>query len=269
MNLKSIIKKISKREDPKVENTTTTNQELHENSKVVNVVIKESEMFVKEQAQVFNEKRPHSRKTEEKVIQKNKKESKAKKEKIDYIDSSILTNTINIDDINIDVLIKNKKTQLQFYIDNKSKKKVIKLAKLNNTTFGAVMEKIIAKLFGLAKAPNRSEDLLYKPLNCIIEHKSSRYWRRGRWKGQHIFLDSEFKYLIFSGLGFTGINSFIITKDLLADIYYNKEKYGDKTIIKQGKAEGQGLWFYFDKMKPYLTPIKTKQDLQDFIENNQ
>ena len=36
-------------------------------------------------------------------------------------------------------------------------------------------------------------------------------------------------------------------------------------VTQQGGAEGQGLWCNFSNIKDYLTPIKSVEDLDNFV----
>ena len=188
------------------------------------------------------------------------KKVRVSKKNVDY---STLGNIVDLSTIEgFDSFIEDKETQLSFYERNNSTDNVLKLAALNNKTFGAAMEKIIRTVFNLSNPTKTTHDMCL--LDYEFEHKSSKFWvSTNNWKWQHVMIGLDYDYLILSGLNFSGINSFIISKDEVLRL-----NESGLIVRQQGGGEGQGLWFDYKDIAPYLTAIETTDDIINYIKNN-
>lgn len=173
---------------------------------------------------------------------------------------------INIENINktkaFESII-NAKTQVDYYIDRGAHPDIIKMVALGNKSFGEKMQRIILEQLNLDKPSSTGHDVQQKSSGKKFEVKSSRFWTtNGDWKWQHIMEDHNYDYLLLVGINLQSVDVFIITKKNLISL---KSK---GFVTQQGGAEGQGLWCDFSKIKEYLTPISSEEDLNNFISNN-
>lgn len=149
-----------------------------------------------------------------------------------------------------------------FYKQNDAHSSILPLVSLDNKSFGSLLEDIIRERFGLEKSTHSSYDA---SLNGIkFEQKSSRYWRTlGDFKWQHVMKDHPYDILILIAIDFQSIKVYTMTKTTFLELI-------NKNIVKQqGGAEGQGYWFTRNKVRDYLTEIKTKEQFLDFIRSTQ
>lgn len=158
-----------------------------------------------------------------------------------------------------------KETMHDFYRRNNAPTEILSLVKLENKQFGTMMEHIITEYIGMKppKQPITSYDRLFENngRSVRIEIKSSRLWRRGptsQFKWQHIMKDHDYDVLLLAGLDFACIRLYAISKKQIMELYW---KGG---IKQQGCAEGQGLWFSFSQIKPYITDIGSKERMIAF-----
>lgn len=163
----------------------------------------------------------------------------------------------------------NKETMYDFYRNNNASDEVLSLVKLENKRFGTVMENMLTEYLGMTR-PNKnitSYDrtfVMNSGKDVCIEIKSSRIWRKGKvqqFKWQHIMKDHEYDMLLLAGLDFNNIRLYAISKKKVMELY-------DKGVIKkQGRAEGQGLWFSLSQVKHYITDVGTRDKLLTFCTN--
>ena len=71
--------------------------------------------------------------------------------------------------------IDGKISQLDYYINNKSNKDILKLVALNNKAFGEIMQRIVGETLGMSKATSTGHDAIKN--GKLIEIKSSRFSR--------------------------------------------------------------------------------------------
>lgn len=149
-------------------------------------------------------------------------------------------------------------SQREFYLNNNASNTIMRIVNLSNKCFGSVIEQVIAEHFIMVRSINSSYDLNFH--NKKIEVKSSRFWVKTRdWRWQHIMIGHDYDYLLFVGVGFTSLQTFILSKVQLFKLY-------NMNLIKQqGNAEGQGLWFRYSKLKAYLTPVNNQEDILTYI----
>jgi hypothetical protein len=152
-----------------------------------------------------------------------------------------------------------------FYQRNGSPPEIVDLVGLSNKRFGTEMEKIVCKITGCQKIPDKvgetGWDCKHEETNNYIEIKSSRYWQSIRdWKWQHILADHEWSHLILVGIDFKEIKLFLLTKDIFMHLI---EK---GLVTQQGGAGGQGCWFEYKKTSTFLHPI-TGNTLEEIKKN--
>lgn len=157
--------------------------------------------------------------------------------------------------------IHNKKSQIDYYIENNAHPDIIKIVSLNNKSFGEVMQRIIKEFLKLDNPIDSGHDIYQKSSGVKFEVKSSRYWVTNKdWKWQHIMEYHDYDYVLFCGINFNGIDLFIISK---SDILKLKD---EGLVTKQGGSnDGHGLWCNYNNIKEYITPIKNIEELNDFI----
>jgi len=154
--------------------------------------------------------------------------------------------------------ISEKETQIKFYKKMKSCDEVLQLVSLESKPFGSESEKIIAEIFKLDPRTSSQNDGTRNGKK--IEIKSARYWAgvdNCRW--QHLELDHDYEFVMFTLLDFHGWKVWIIKKSLLMGEMREK-----KIVTSQGK---QGYWVKKSDILPYLTPISNVTDLDLFIQS--
>jgi len=134
---------------------------------------------------------------------------------------------------------------------------VLTLVELDSKPFGSECEKIISEIFYLGPRTSSQNDGTLNGKN--IEIKSARYWAgKDDCVWQHLEPEHDYEYVILALLDFKGWKIWCIKKSLLMGELRIK-----KIVTYQGK---QGWWTKKSAILPYLTPIKTRADLQAFIQ---
>lgn len=152
--------------------------------------------------------------------------------------------------------IKDKETQIKFYKRMNASLEVLQLVELESKPFGTESEKIISEIFGLGPRTSPQNDGTFRGKK--IEIKTARYWAGKddcRW--QHLEPDHDYEYALFVILGFHEWNVWGIKKSLLMGELREK-----KVVTFQGK---QGWWTTKSAILPYLTPIQTVPQLEEFL----
>ena len=152
--------------------------------------------------------------------------------------------------------MKYKDTQTKYYKTNNASPEVLQLVDLGSKSFGTQSEKILSEIFHINPRSSCQNDGIFN--NRKIEIKSARYWGgKDECKWQHLEPDYDYDYVLFALLDFNGWKVWCMKKDLLMG------KMRDKKILTyQGK---QGWWVKKSCILPYLTPIKSYDDLENFI----
>jgi len=153
--------------------------------------------------------------------------------------------------------IEEKETQIKYYRANNASAEVLALVDLESKPFGSVGEKMISEIFALGKRTSSQNDATLNEKK--IEIKCARYWAGQddcRW--QHLEPEHDYEYALFVLLDFHGWKVWAIKKSLLMGEMRDK-----KIVTFQGK---QGWWTKKSAIIDYMTPIKTKADLEAFLE---
>ena len=152
--------------------------------------------------------------------------------------------------------IKDKETQIKYYKLMNAAEEVLQLVELDSKPFGSECEKIISEIFHLGPRTSSQNDGTLNEKK--IEIKSARYWAgKDDCKWQHLEPDHDYEYALFVLLDFHGWKVWAIKKSLLMGEMRDK-----KIVTYQGK---QGWWTTKSAILPYLTPIKTIEELQAFV----
>lgn len=161
--------------------------------------------------------------------------------------------------------IKDKVTQRKYYVKNNCTPEVYQLVELDSKPFGTECEKIISEIFNLEPRTSSENDGVFNGKK--IEIKTARYWdSKDECVWQHLEPDHDYEYALFVLLDFTGFKIFGIKKsELMSEKLCNisKAKKSKKPVNFQGK---QGWWTRKSAILPYLTPIKTIEELEKFIQ---
>lgn len=153
------------------------------------------------------------------------------------------------------LLITQKETQVKYYTRNNSSKEVLELVNLDSKRFGSEAEKIIKEIFKMGQRTSTQND---GTINGVkVEIKAARYWdAKDECVWQHLEADYDYEIAMFALLDFTGWNIWCIRKTLLMGELITK-----KIVTFQGK---QGHWVKKSAILPYLTSIKSVEDLEIF-----
>jgi hypothetical protein len=152
-----------------------------------------------------------------------------------------------------------KMTQIKYYKEKCADQEVLDLVELDSKPFGSVSESIIKETLGLGPRTSSQNDGTFN--NKKIEIKCARYWAgKDDCKWQHLEPDHDYEYALLVLLDFHGWKVWCIKKSLLMGDMREK-----KIVTYQGK---QGWWTNKAALLPYLTPIKTIADLDDFIQQD-
>lgn len=148
--------------------------------------------------------------------------------------------------------ITTKKTQIEYYMSQKSSPEILKLVKLGNRQFGCCIEKIIREMLRMNTSKDTTCDGLF--YNIRIEIKASRYWigqSKPDFKWQHIEPNHKFDLIIFVAVMCQKIDLYVLS--------YNKvlELIQQNIIRKQGGGTGQGFWCSKKEIRPFLTKLST------------
>lgn len=152
--------------------------------------------------------------------------------------------------------IQDKVTQIKHYTQNKASPEVLQLVDLESKPFGTVAENMLSEIFGMGPRTSSQNDGTFNEKK--IEIKCARYWGgKDECVWQHLEPEHDYEYAMFALLDFHGWKVWGIKKSLLMG------EMRDKKIVNfQGK---QGWWTKKSAILPYLTPIKTKADLQALL----
>ena len=155
------------------------------------------------------------------------------------------------------ISIKEKETQYIYYKRMNASAEVLQLVELESKPFGSCSEKIISEIFNLGARTSSQNDATCHGKK--IEIKTARYWSgKDDCVWQHLEPDHDYEYALFILLDFHSWKVWCIKKtDLMGEL---REK---KIVTFQGK---QGWWTKKSKCLSYLTPIKTIEELHEFIE---
>jgi hypothetical protein len=167
-----------------------------------------------------------------------------------------------------------KKTQLDYYIKNKSSKDILYYVDIPGKSFGEkYMEYIAREYFQLNKKTNTTHD--HVKLSKTIEQKSARYHASGDdWKWQHIEMKHHFDYLLLCGLDFHCIRFFISSREKVQELIHLKIITGQGKKINGSAEPQQGYWFSRSDFKKknilfddYFQEIMNEKDLVYYLEN--
>lgn len=152
--------------------------------------------------------------------------------------------------------LKDKETQIKYYTRMGASEEVLALVSLESKPFGSVGETMIAEIFGMGPRTSSQNDGTLNDKK--IEIKSARYWAgKDNCRWQHLEPDHDYEYAVLAVLDFHGWKVWAIKKSLLMGELREK-----KVVTFQGK---QGWWTEKSDILPYLTPIRTKAELDAFI----
>jgi hypothetical protein len=152
--------------------------------------------------------------------------------------------------------IKTKETQLKYYKRMESCDEVLQLVSLESKPFGSVAENIIQAIFKMGARTSTQNDGTRNGKK--IEIKCARYWAgKDNCRWQHLEPEHDYDIAMLVVLDFQGLKVWCIQKSILMGEMCDK-----KIVTKQGK---QGCWVEKSAIEPYLTPIKSITELDEFI----
>ncbi len=152
--------------------------------------------------------------------------------------------------------MQDKVTQIKYYTQNKASPEVLQIVDLESKPFGTVGENMLSEIFGMGPRTSSQNDGTFNGKK--IEIKCARYWAgKDECVWQHLEPEHDYEYAMFALLDFQGWKVWGIKKSLLMGEMRDK-----KIVTFQGK---QGWWTKKSAILPYLTPIKTKADLQALL----
>jgi len=153
--------------------------------------------------------------------------------------------------------IEEKETQIKFYKANNASAEVNQLVHLDSKPFGSAGEKMLAEIFGMGARTSTQNDGMLNGKK--VEFKCARFWAgKDDCKWQHLEPDHDYEYALFALLDFHGWKVWCIKKSMLMGELREK-----KIVTFQGK---QGWWTNKSAILPHLTHIKTRADLNGFIQ---
>jgi hypothetical protein len=153
--------------------------------------------------------------------------------------------------------LQEKQTQYQYYQFMNATTEVLTLVSLGNKSFGTQCENLVIEQLGLGKRTSTQNDATLNGKK--IEIKSARYWAgKDDCMWQHLEPDHDYEYVLFVLVDFTGLKVWGIQKSLLMGELREK-----KIVTPQGL---QGFWTIKSNILPYLTPIESVVELQNFIQ---
>jgi hypothetical protein len=167
-----------------------------------------------------------------------------------------------------------KKTQLDYYIKNKSSIDILYYVDTPGKSFGEkYMENVAREYFKLDKKTNTTHD--HVKLSQTIEQKSARYHANGTdWKWQHIEMKHHFDHLLLCGLDFHCIRFFISSREKVEKLIQLKIITGQGKKINGSADPQQGYWFSRSDFKKknvsfddYFQEIMNEKDLVYYLEN--
>ena len=150
-----------------------------------------------------------------------------------------------------------KETQKKYYRRMNASAEVIQLVELESKPFGSICEKIISAIFQLGERTSSQNDGTLNGKK--IEIKTARYWAgKDDCVWQHLEPDHDYEFALLVLLDFEGWKVWCIKKSLLMGEMREK-----KIVTFQGK---QGFWTKKSAILPYLTPIHSIAELQEFVQ---
>ena len=169
----------------------------------------------------------------------------------DILDSSSWTNSKSF------MALSTKNSQLQHYQRCGASDNVLKLVVQSSKSFGTIGEQMISEIFRLGKRTSTQNDGTFG--NKKMEIKCARYWQGTDdcvW--QHLEPGHDYELVICALLDFHGWKVWGVKKSLV---------FGDLrdrgVVTRQGT---QGWWVMKSKILPWLTSIRTVDELQKFIQ---
>lgn len=152
--------------------------------------------------------------------------------------------------------IKEKETQIKYYKRMNSCEEVLQLVDLESKPFGSAIEKLVQEIFKLGPRTSAQNDATRNGKK--IEIKSARYWAgRDECIWQHLEPEHDYEFAMFILVDFHCLKVWIIKKELLMG-----ELRDNKIVTFQGK---QGWWVKKSAIIDHLTPIKSVNELDEFI----
>ena len=167
-----------------------------------------------------------------------------------------------------------KKTQLDYYKENKSSQDILYYVDTPGKSFGEkYMENVAREYFRLEKKKDTTHD--HVKLSKTIEQKSARYHANGTdWKWQHIEMKHPFDHLLLCGLDFHSIRFFIAPRENVEKLIELKIITGQGKKINGSAEPQQGYWFSrndFQKKNvsfdDYFQEIMNEKDLVYYLKN--
>ena len=174
----------------------------------------------------------------------------------DHVETSVILSSAFWKHTKTFIELKDTETQLKYYTRMNADPEVLQLVALDSKPFGSVAEKMMVEIFKLGPRTSSQNDGTLNGKK--IEIKTARYWKGTDdciW--QHLEPDHDYEYVLFIILDFHGWKVWCIKKSLLMGELREK-----KIITNQGK---QGWWTRKSVILPYLTPLKTLEDVQGFV----
>jgi hypothetical protein len=150
--------------------------------------------------------------------------------------------------------------QVELYMRMDASPGILRLTHLSGRVLGVVVEKLTKKILELDERTHPTHDARIN--NIIIEIKCSRMWggKVDCYRWQHVMIAHPYQWLVLVGVDFSRLRFWVITKQKILELY-------NRNIVKQqGKGEGQGLWFTYKSIRPFLTEVFCKQDLLNYAD---
>lgn len=149
-------------------------------------------------------------------------------------------------------------SQYEYYKKNGSAQEILDIVSMESKRFGSISEKLISKMYDLEQRTSTENDGVKQ--NKKIEIKCARYWAgTDECKWQHLEPEHDYDVVLFGLLDFNGDwKIWGITKAILMGELREK-----KIVTWQGK---QGWWCDKSKVIKYCTIIKSKSDLDNFLD---
>lgn len=162
--------------------------------------------------------------------------------------------------------VKKTLTQLQRYEAAKSPESILRFIRLGGgTAMGTTLEKYARFHFKkLSPRKKGKEQTGYDHLfgETHVEQKSSGFWAGEDFKWQHVETKHKWNILLLCGIGYTEVNFWGMDRAT-----YNR-LISDGKITNQGNKAGdssEGNWFFYSDVKDSLKPIRTDEELANFV----
>jgi hypothetical protein len=167
------------------------------------------------------------------------------------------------------ILKKTGQTQLQRYQVKNSPEYILKFIAIGGgPRMGTTMETFARfKFKSLQKRSKGADQTGYDHIlkvgekTVYIEQKSSGHWGIDDFKWQHVEKDHKWNILLLSGITYTDIVFWGMTRDVF------KRLVSENRITNQGNKAGtssEGAWFNYSIVKDSLIPITDDIDLMKF-----